>query len=95
MYPYEPVDYPPETSEPLVKTVNSSWFKEIYEFPKGTTKADQNMRIVVAKAQDIDGNPFADEEVCFHASRKAEYSSSRDVVDTKVCWDKVQARRSA
>ncbi len=71
VYPYEPVDYPALTSEPLVKTVSSRWIKEIYEFPKGTTKADQNVRIVVAKAQDIDGHPFADEIVCFHAQQEA------------------------
>jgi hypothetical protein len=65
VYPYEPVDYPPLTSEPLVKTVNSLWLKKVYEFPKGTSESDQNVRIIVAKAQDIDGNPFVDEEVCF------------------------------
>jgi hypothetical protein len=68
VYPYEPVDYPSETSEPLVKTVKSLWLKEVYEFPKGTTEADQNIRIIVAKAQDIDGYPFTDEEVCFNAT---------------------------
>ena len=50
VYPYEPVDYPAITSEPLVKKVHSLWLKEIYEFPKGTSTADQNVRIVVAKA---------------------------------------------
>jgi hypothetical protein len=68
VYPYEPVDYKSETSEPLVKTVKSLWLKEVYEFPKGTTEADQNIRIIVAKAQDIDGNPIVDEEVCFNAT---------------------------
>ncbi len=75
VYPYEPVDYPapsePLTSEPIVKTVSSLWLKEIYEFPKGTTSADQNVRIVVAKAQDIDGYPFVDETVCFHAQQES------------------------
>ena len=83
VYPYEPVDYPALTSEPLVKTVSSRWLKEIYEFPKGTTKADQNVRIVVAKAQDIDGHPFADEIVCFHAQQESgvlQFTGS--VVDT-------------
>jgi hypothetical protein len=84
VYPYEPVDYPPITSEPLVKKVNSLWLKEIYEFPKGTTTADQNVRIVVAKAQDIDGYPFAGETVCFHAQQESgvlQFTGS--VVDTK------------
>ncbi len=71
MYPYEPVDYPALTSEPIVKTVSSLWLKEIYEFPKGTNTADQNVRIVVAKAQDIDGYPFVDETVCFHAQQES------------------------
>jgi hypothetical protein len=71
VYPYEPVDYPALTSEPIVKTVSSLWLKEIYEFPKGTTTADQNVRIVVAKAQDIDGYPFVDETVCFHAQQES------------------------
>ena len=83
VYPYEPVDYPAITSEPLVKKVNSLWLKEIYEFPKGTTTADQNVRIVVAKAQDIDGYPFAGETVCFHAQQESgvlQFTGS--VVDT-------------
>jgi hypothetical protein len=84
VYPYEPVDYPPITSEPLVKKVNSLWLKEIYEFPKGTSPSDQNVRIVVAKAQDIDGRPFVGETVCFHAQQEASVSQFLgSVVDTK------------
>jgi hypothetical protein len=84
VYPYEPVDYPPITSEPLVKKVHSLWLKEIYEFPKGTSTADQNVRIVVAKAQDIDGYPFAGETLCFHAQQEASVSQFvGSIVDTK------------
>jgi hypothetical protein len=68
IYPYEPVDYQPVTSESLVKTVKSLWLKETYEFLKGESSADQNVRILVAKAQDIDGYPFVGEEVCFDAT---------------------------
>jgi hypothetical protein len=75
VYPYEPVDYRSETSEPLVKTVKSLWLKETYEFPKGTTSADQNIRIIVAKAQDIDGSPFVGEEVCFNATANSGVAS--------------------
>jgi hypothetical protein len=83
VYPYEPVDYPPVTSESLVKTVSSLWLKETYEFPKGTTEADQNIRILVAKAQDIDGYPFVGEEVCFNATANSGISSfSGHVTDT-------------
>ena len=84
VYPYEPVDYRGETSEPLVKTVNSAWLKEAYEFPKGTTEADQNIRIIVAKAQDIDGNPFVGEEVCFNATANSGVTSfDGHIVDTE------------
>jgi hypothetical protein len=68
IYPYEPVDYQPQTSESLTKVVKSFWKKETYEFPKGTNPGDENIRIVVAKAQDIDGNPMVGEEVCFNAT---------------------------
>jgi hypothetical protein len=68
IYPYEPVDYQPQTSEPIVKVVKSLWKKETFEFPKGTNPGDENIRIVVAKAQDIDGNPMVGEEVCFNAT---------------------------
>jgi hypothetical protein len=71
VYPYEPVDYPPLTSAPIEKTVTSDWLKETYEFPKGTSAADQNIRILVAKAQDISGEPFTDEIVCFHAEQNS------------------------
>ena len=67
VYPYEPVDYPPASSEPVVKTVRSLWEKEFFEFPKGPGANEQSVRIVVAKAQDIDGNPIVDETVCFFA----------------------------
>jgi len=84
VYPYEPVDYRGETSEPLVKTVKSAWLKEVYEFPKGTTEADQNIRIIVAKAQDIDGNPFVGEEVCFNATANSGITSfDGHIVDTE------------
>jgi len=84
VYPYEPVDYRSETSEPLVKTVKSLWLKEIYEFPKGTSTVDQNIRIIVAKAQDIDGNPFVGEEVCFNATADSGIASfDGHIVDTE------------
>jgi hypothetical protein len=84
VYPYEPVDYSSETSEPLVKTVKSAWLKEAYEFPKGTTEADQNIRIIVAKAQDIDGNPFVGEEVCFNATANSGITTfDGRIVDTE------------
>lgn len=72
VYPYEPVDYPAIGSAvPVVKKVRSLWEKEFFSFPKGPGANEGNIRIVVAKAQDIDGRPFANEEVCFHAQQEA------------------------
>jgi hypothetical protein len=68
VYPYEPVDYRAQTSEtPLVKRVTSSWEKEWFTFPKGPGANERSVRIVVAKAQDIDGKPIVGEAVCFVA----------------------------
>jgi hypothetical protein len=71
LYPYQPVDFLPQTSNTVVKKVHSLWEKEFFAFPKGNGKEEQNVRIVVAKAQDIDGRPIVDEEVCFHAQQEA------------------------
>jgi hypothetical protein len=66
VYPYEPVDYPAQVSEnTLTKTVTSDWEKEWFQFSKGPGSNENTVKIIVAKAQDIDGKPFADETVCF------------------------------
>lgn len=66
VYPYEPVDYPAQASEnTLTKTVTSEWEKEWFQFSKGPGANENTVKIIVAKAQDIDGKPFADETVCF------------------------------
>jgi hypothetical protein len=66
LYPYEPVDYPAQASEnTLTKTVVSDWEKEWFQFSKGPGVNENTVKIIVAKAQDIDGKPFADETVCF------------------------------
>jgi hypothetical protein len=66
VYPYEPVDYPAEGAEnTLTKTVTSDWEKEWFQFSKGPGTNENTVKIVVAKAQDIDGKPFANETVCF------------------------------
>jgi hypothetical protein len=84
VYPYEPVDYPPLTSESITKTVKSLWLKETYEFPKGTNPGDENVRILVAKAQDIDGRPIVGEEVCFNATADSSVTSfDGHVTDTE------------
>ncbi|MFI5004055.1 MAG: MAP7 domain-containing protein [Solirubrobacterales bacterium] len=72
VYPYQSVDYSQQTSEtPVVKKVRSMWEKEFFEFPKGPGPNEQNVRILVAKAQDIDGRPIVHETVCFHAQQEA------------------------
>jgi hypothetical protein len=71
VYPYQSVDFGTEPSNTVVKKVSSRWEKEFFEFPKGNGKEEANVRIVVAKAQDIDGRPIADEKVCFHAQQEA------------------------
>jgi hypothetical protein len=66
VYPYEPVDYPAQASvNTLTKTVTSAWEKEWFQFPKGPGANEATVKIIVAKAQDIDGKPFANETVCF------------------------------
>ena len=71
VYPYQSVDYGSQSSEaPVVKKVRSLWEKEFFEFPKGNGKEETNVRIVVAKAQDIDGRPIVGETVCFHAQQE-------------------------
>jgi hypothetical protein len=72
IYPYQSVDFRQQTTEtPLVKKVKSYWEKEFFTFPKGPGPNEQNVRIVVAKAQDIDGRPIPYEIVCFHAQQEA------------------------
>ncbi len=71
LYPYQPVDYDSQTSNTVVKKVHSLWEKEFFAFPKGTGKEEKNVRIVVAKAQDIDGSPIVGELVCFGAQQEA------------------------
>ena len=49
----------------MIKKVRSAWEKEWFEFSKGQGENEKTFKIVVAKAQDIDGRPFVDETVCF------------------------------
>jgi hypothetical protein len=65
-YPYQPVDYPARTSSALTKTVHNLFNKSLSYYPKGPGAANDNVRIVVAHANDIDGAAFAGERVCFY-----------------------------
>jgi hypothetical protein len=67
-YPYQGVDYPPvPTSNTLVKNVTSLWNKTLTAYPSSTGApgdASQTSDFVTT-ANDINGQPFAYEEVCF------------------------------
>ncbi len=66
IYPYQPVDYPSAKSEEsLEKKIFSKWEKEWFVFDKCASSDCDSVRIVVAKAQDIDGRPIKHEKVCF------------------------------
>lgn len=64
-YPYKPTNFPQMKSAPVTETVHSLFDKALSYVPKGSSAADQNSRIVISHAQDIDGTPYAGETVCF------------------------------
>jgi hypothetical protein len=66
-YPYESVPYfPPAGANTLTKTVDSQWSKTLTVYPKGNLNGGA-ISVVVAHAQNINGTPFSDEEVCLSA----------------------------
>jgi len=72
-YPYQPVTDPDrQAPQTLVQTVHSLFSKTLSYEPKGTTAATQNVRLVTAHAQDVDGSPFVGETVCFSHDSNAE-----------------------
>jgi hypothetical protein len=64
-YPYEggPIGVPPAGANTITKTVDSEWSKTLTSYGKNVTGDDGT--IFVAKATDINGQSFEDEEVCF------------------------------
>jgi hypothetical protein len=65
-YPYQPTtDIADRTSAPVTKTVHSLFTKYLTQWPKGPGADNAVTRIVVAHAQDVDGSPYAYEDVCF------------------------------
>jgi len=68
-YPYEAVPYfPPAGANTLTKTVDSEWSKTLTAYPKNNLSGGTggaNISIVVAHAQDVNGQGFSDELVCF------------------------------
>jgi hypothetical protein len=74
-YPYQPVTDPAKTSLPLRKVVNSLFSKTITYWPKASNLPNPEtnvVRIVAVHAQDVDGDPFQHEVVCFAADHNAE-----------------------
>jgi hypothetical protein len=71
-YPYKSVDFPNETSNTVTETVSNQFDKSLSYAPKGSSAADNNARIVISHAQEIDGSPIVGETVCFSADSNAE-----------------------
>lgn len=66
-YPYQPVTDPAKTSVPRRAVVHSKFTKNLTYWPKGPGPENDVARIVVAHAQDITGEGFGHERVCFMA----------------------------
>ncbi len=71
-YPYQPVDAAPVATASITKTVSNLFDKSLSYWPKGLGAANNNARIVVAHANDIDGTPYANEKVCFNVAEQAD-----------------------
>jgi hypothetical protein len=71
-YPYKAVDDTAKVSDPLHKEVHSLFTKNLVVYPKGAGEENDNSRIVVARAIDVDGTPFVHERVCFNVSYLAD-----------------------
>ena len=75
-YPYKEGPNDPTTPVTLTKTVTSGWSKTLTYFSKsaGSTSnpADAFAEIVVAHAQNINGQPFSGETVCFTAANQGQ-----------------------
>ena len=71
-YPYQPVSDGPKVSAALHKVVHSQFNKALSYWPKGDGVENQNARIAVVHANDVDGSPFAHELVCFYVAEQAD-----------------------
>jgi hypothetical protein len=89
-YPFKPVSFPSATSGTITKTVKSLWSKTIGVEPKG--EGENQAQIVAVHAQDITGDPYAGEVVCFTATNASlspffgsaggvSYAGEKSVVD--------------
>jgi len=65
VWPYESVPYKaPASSNSITKIVDSQWSKTLTAVPKNDLPPGAPWSIVVIHAQDVNGEPFADETVC-------------------------------
>jgi hypothetical protein len=63
-YPYQAVPYvPPASGNTLTKTTLSQWSKTLTVLPKGNLSSN-DISVVVAHAQNVNGTPFSNELVC-------------------------------
>jgi hypothetical protein len=67
-YPYQPVTAADPAAAPVPFVVKSLFAKTLAVYPKGASPEDNNVRIVLAHAQDIDGSPLQYERVCWTGS---------------------------
>jgi len=66
-FPYQSVPYrTPAASAAVTKTVVSQWTKSLTVLPKGNSSSN-NISVVVAHGQNINGEPFSGELVCIQA----------------------------
>ncbi len=71
-YPYEQVDANPVSTGTISKSVYNEFDKSLSYFPKGDGAVNQNARILVAHANDVNGEPFAGEVACFFVDDEAD-----------------------
>jgi hypothetical protein len=64
-YPYQPVTAPDPAAAPVHFDVHSLFHKTLAAYAKGPGAQNNNVRIVLAHAQDIDGSPLSHEVVCW------------------------------
>jgi hypothetical protein len=64
-YPYQPVTAKDPAAAPVHFDVHSLFHKTLAAYAKGPGAANNNVRIVLAHAQDIDGSPLSHEVVCW------------------------------
>jgi hypothetical protein len=66
-YPYQPVTARDPAAAPVHFDVHSLFHKTLASYGKGPGAQNNNVRIVLAHAQDIDGSPLSHEIVCWSA----------------------------